>query len=77
MINAMFDSKHPLVPVAGDQENGVLMGLAPNPSPSRISKAGANYFPKLSPNFTCTVSFPDADINLTPEEVMNQTAENQ
>jgi ribose transport system substrate-binding protein len=117
VINAMLDSKHPKVPVAGDQENGVLMGLATNnipggtagisPSISAVAlkaaialckgykvptncvtatpspianedlKAGVNYFPKLSPNFTCTVSFPDADINLTPEEIMNQTAENQ
>jgi ribose transport system substrate-binding protein len=117
VINAMLDSKHPLVPVAGDQENGVLMGLAANkipggtagisPSISAVAlkaaialckgykvptncvtatpspianedlKAGVNYFPDLSPNFTCTVSFPDADINLTPNEIMNQSAENQ
>lgn len=117
VINAMLDAKHPIVPVAGDQENGVLMGLAtnkipggtagispsisavalkaaialckgykvptncvvatPQPIPNEKLKAGVNYFPKLPPNFTCTVSFPDADINLTPEEIMNQTPENQ
>ncbi len=40
-------------------------------------KSGVNYFPELSPNFTCTVSYPDAGINFTPAEIMNQTAANQ
>ncbi|MCX7038272.1 MAG: sugar ABC transporter substrate-binding protein [Spirochaetes bacterium] len=117
VINAMMDSKHPIVPVAGDQENAVLTLLAQNkipggtagisPSISAVAlkaaiallkgykvptnciaatprpydnkdlKPGVNYFPDLPPNFTCTVSFPDADINFTPAEIMKQTAENQ
>jgi ribose transport system substrate-binding protein len=117
VINAMMDAKHPIVPVAGDQENGVLTllakykipggtaGISPSisaaalkaaialckgykvpvncitPTPRPIDnadlKAGVNYFPDLPPNFTCTVSFPDADINFTPQEILKQTAENQ
>jgi len=117
VINAVLDAKHPLVSIAGDQENAVLTLLAKNkipggtagisPSISAVAlkaaiallkgykvptncitatpplianaklKAGVNYFPDLPPNFTCTVSFPDADINFTPQEIMAQTAENQ
>jgi len=33
VINAMIDSKQPIVPICGDQENGVLMGLAKNKIP--------------------------------------------
>jgi ribose transport system substrate-binding protein len=117
VINAMMDSKHPFVPVAGDQENGVLTllakyripggtaGISPSisaaalkaaialckgyevpvncitPTPSPIDnadlKAGVNYFPDLPPNFTCTVSFPDANIFFTPQEILKQSAENQ
>ncbi len=117
VINAMMDAKHPIVPVAGDQENAVLTLLAkhkipggtagispsisavalkaaiallkgykvptnciaatPKPYDNADLKAGVNYFPNLPPNFTCTVSFPDADIIFTPEEIMKQTAENQ
>ncbi|MGA2479266.1 MAG: substrate-binding domain-containing protein [Spirochaetia bacterium] len=117
VINAVMDAKHPIVPVAGDQENAVLTSMATNkipggtagisPSISAVAlkaaiallkgykvptncivatpplianenlRPGVNYFPNLPPNFTCTVSFPDADINFTPEEIMKQTADNQ
>jgi len=117
VINAMLEAKHPIVPVCGDQENGVLMGLAKNKipggtvgiSPTQSAaalkvaiallkgykvpkrcvlqippaivnaklKAGVNYFPDLSPNFTCSTSYPNLDINLTPAEIMKQTADNQ
>ena len=40
-------------------------------------KPGMNYFPDLSPNFTCSTSYPKLDINLTPAEIMGQTATNQ
>jgi ribose transport system substrate-binding protein len=113
----MVEAKHPMVPVAGDQENAVMTLLAQNkipggtagisPSISAVAlkaaiallkgykvptncivatpraydnadlKPGVNYFPELPPNFTCTISFPDADINFTPDEIMKQTAENQ
>jgi ribose transport system substrate-binding protein len=118
VINAMLDSKQqPIVPVCGDQENGVLMGLANNkipggtvgisptesaaalkvaiailkgyPVPKKCIlaippvidnadlKPGVNYFPDLSPNFTCSTSYPKLDINLTPADIMAQTAANQ
>ena len=117
VINALLDSKKPIVPICGDQENGVLMGLAQNKIPGGTAgispsmsaaalkvaiallkgypvpkkcvlrtpraidnadlKAGRDYFPDLSPNFTCTVSYPEADINLTPAEIMKQTPANQ
>jgi ribose transport system substrate-binding protein len=118
VINAMLDAKQqPIVPVCGDQENGVLMGLAKNKIPGgtvgisptesaaglKVAiallkgykvpkrcvlqippaidnadlKAGVNYFPDLSPNFTCSTSYPKLDINLTPAEIMKQTADNQ
>jgi ribose transport system substrate-binding protein len=118
VINAMLDSKQqPIVPVCGDQENGVLTLLAENhipggtagisPSQSAAAlkvaiallkgypvpkkcilrtpraidnadlKAGVHYFPDLSPNFTCTISYPEADINFTPAEIMKQTPANQ
>jgi len=35
VINALLDSKKPIVPICGDQENGVLMGLAKNKDPRR------------------------------------------
>jgi ribose transport system substrate-binding protein len=113
----LLDSKKPIVPICGDQENGVLMGLAQNKIPGGTAgispsmsaaalkvaiallkgypvpkkcvlrtpraidnadlKAGRDYFPDLSPNFTCTVSYPEADINLTPAEIMKQTPANQ
>jgi ribose transport system substrate-binding protein len=117
VINALLDSKKPIVPICGDQENGVLMGLAKNkipggtvgisptesaaalkvaiallkgyPVPKRCVlqippaidnadlKPGLNYFPDLSPNFTCSTSYPNLNINLTPSEIMAQTAANQ
>jgi ribose transport system substrate-binding protein len=117
VINALLDSKKPIVPICGDQENGVLMGLAKNkipggtigispsesaaalkvaiallkgypvpkkcilPTPPAIDnadlKAGVDYFPDLSPNFTCTTSYPKTDIYLTPAEIMSHTAANQ
>jgi ribose transport system substrate-binding protein len=117
VINAVLDAKQPIVPICGDQENGVLMGLAKNkipggtvgispsesaaalkvaiallkgypvprrcvlPIPPAIDNAdlkpGVNYFPDLSPNFTCSTSYPATDIFLTPAEIMAQTPANQ
>jgi ribose transport system substrate-binding protein len=51
------------------------------PTPHAIDNAdlkeGVDYFLDLSPNFTCTCSYPETDINLTPAEIMKQTAANQ
>jgi ribose transport system substrate-binding protein len=117
VINAMVDSHQGIVPVAGDQENGVLeamakyqipggtVGISPTESAAALKvaiailkgyavpkdcvlpippaienadlKAGVNYFPDLPPNFTCTTSYPKLSINLTPAEIMGQTAKNQ
>jgi ribose transport system substrate-binding protein len=117
VINAMIDSKQPIVPICGDQENGVLMGLAkykipggtlgisPTESAAALKiaiallkgyrvpkrcvlpippgidnadlKAGVNYFPDLSPNFTDSTNYPALDIFLTPAEILKQTPANQ